>query len=941
MRAVATITHGGESALVASLLGADGSGARALLIHGEAGIGKTTHWRAALREAGERGYRVVSAVSTEAEMHLPFAGLTDLLGDLATEHAGDLPPPQRVALDVALMRADADAAPVQPLALSLAVLELLRRSSARHGLVIGIDDVQWLDASTAAALRFALRRLDREPVVVVATERTLEPESVPAVLADLSPQRIVRLAVPLLERDQVDRLLDDALGLQLAPTALDRLYRCSGGNPMHAIELGRALHARGGRWAEGDDLLLPDSLAGLVRARLTALSADALAVVVHAAALAKPDISQLERALGPKRARSGIRDARSAGVIAPDDDPLRFTHPLLEGEAYGALDESERREVHGRLAPVVADIEEQARHRALAATGPDARVARTLDTAAEHARARGAPEAAAMLCDLAARLTPAGSRAWAHRVAEGARHLVVAGELVHARERLEAALRDEGLKPGAGRAELQYRLATARQLAGDFQAARDIALTALDEVGAERDEAPLAVEIRLLLAGIAYITGENWADGARHVRAAMRIADRHGARLQALAIGPYASWRYLTGRGYDAGLARRATELERWTRGYRALDLPEFDLAGMAYGEGRTAEAAALIRELIERAEREGDYSSLPFLLAMDALDKFAGGHPAEARDAISRAARLARTTDQQTALVHTVVNSARLDARLGNADGALRAGREAEGLMDVTRWRGGEWAMRADLAVLELSRGDASAALAHVESVLDLPAPEEHPRPLFAAPVAVEALIGLGRLDEAGAILDGLAERMERLPRRVHIEALRTRAQHLAATGDVDAASAAIGEVEREHRAMEDRWDLARTLLVAGDIHRRSRRRAQARAAFREALQLFTLMGASRWARQARERLGRTGMGRREGGLTPAQRGVAELVASGLTNRQVADRLSMSHHTVEAHLSEVYRSLGIRSRRELGPLLASGAAIRDTGAPIRDTTGS
>jgi DNA-binding CsgD family transcriptional regulator len=138
----------------------------------------------------------------------------------------------------------------------------------------------------------------------------------------------------------------------------------------------------------------------------------------------------------------------------------------------------------------------------------------------------------------------------------------------------------------------------------------------------------------------------------------------------------------------------------------------------------------------------------------------------------------------------------------------------------------------------------------------------------------------------------------------------------------------------------MEDRWELARTLLLAGEIHRRGRRRARARAALSESLEAFEFLGARLWADQAREQLGRIGAGRVDGGLTPTQREVAELVASGLTNRQVADRLFMSPHTVEAHLTVIYRSLGIRSRQELNAALASErASVRDSGGGIRDST--
>jgi DNA-binding CsgD family transcriptional regulator len=217
---------------------------------------------------------------------------------------------------------------------------------------------------------------------------------------------------------------------------------------------------------------------------------------------------------------------------------------------------------------------------------------------------------------------------------------------------------------------------------------------------------------------------------------------------------------------------------------------------------------------------------------------------------------------------------------------------------------------------------------------------PDEPQRRRWAQSVAVEALVALGRHEDARRALDDFAAyaRSHGSP-RLGAEQLRVRARLLAANGDVDGADAAIAEAEAIHRRIEDRWELARTLLAAGGVHRRARRRARARAALREALALFAFLGSGLWARQAREELSRIDAPREQGGLTPTQRRVAELVASGLRNRQVADRLSMSVHTVEAHLSAVYEALGIRSRSEVASALASDAtAIRDSSGESRDS---
>jgi DNA-binding CsgD family transcriptional regulator len=930
-----------ELRLVESFLGDAGPGTHGLLLQGEAGIGKSTIWQAALDAAAGRGYRVVVTRPTEAEARLPFAGLNDLFGDLVDAERLQLPPPQQAALDVALMRANVHGEPIQPLALSLAVLELTRFASSDRSLAVGIDDVQWLDESSVSVLRFALRRLEYERVIVIATERTTAARAAPAIVKDLPAERLVRVPVHPLGAEMIDRLLDESLGLQLTPTMLRRVHRMSGGNPFHALEIGRALDVRGVDRATGH-VPLPESLGGLLRTRLESLPPDAREVTAHVAALSHPTGAILEAALGRDRARAGIADARAADVLAPGDDPIRFTHPLIATEVYAALDEEDRRHLHRRLATVVAEPDEQARHLALGATGPDADVADALDAAATYAHGRGAPDAAAELSELAAGMTPPADSARARRVAAAGRYRLMAGDVGRARELLERALAEPAANRGPARAELLFRLAGVRQLMDDFAASEALGREALRHAA---DDPPLTVQIKLLLAGVSFITGRDWTSGSRHAFEAMDLAEQlDDPRLLAATIGPYASWRYATGHGYDPELARRAAELEPWTGGFRTLDLPEFDIANIESSEGETASTAlARMEKLLDRAERDGDYSSLPFLLGNMTSGDFLEGRSDVARDRIDRAKRLSQTTEQRTAQVHALVCEAQLEARLGNAGRALAAAREAFDLMAATKWKVGEWWMRIDLALLELSRGDAQAALELVAEALDPLAADEPERRRWGQAVAVEALVALGRHDEAGRVLDALEKHVRSHgPPRLRAEALRARGRLLAAAGDLEGADSAIGEAEAMHRRMEDPWELARTLLVAGEVHRRARRRARARIALREALETFAFLGARLWAEQAREQLARIGAAREAGGLTPTQRRVAEFVASGQTNRQAADRLSMSAHTVEAHLKAIYRALGINSRSQLAAAMAADSiAPRDSTGRSRDSVPS
>ena len=197
----------------------------------------------------------MSTRPTEAEAKLPFVGLSDLLGDLVDAATERLPRPQLLALEAALMRTDVEGEPVQPLALSLGVLEVIRSASAARPLAIGIDDAGWLDESTGGILRFALRRLGPEPVVVITTMRRDDAAPMPTVLADLDPAKVTRIDVGPLGAREIDALLDEE-ALALPPAAHRRANRASEGNPLHALELARALAGSG---ASAEATQTPDS----------------------------------------------------------------------------------------------------------------------------------------------------------------------------------------------------------------------------------------------------------------------------------------------------------------------------------------------------------------------------------------------------------------------------------------------------------------------------------------------------------------------------------------------------------------------------------------------------------------------------------------------------------------------------------------------------------
>ena len=365
-------------------------GGQALLIEGDAGIGKTALWREGVRTAQEHGVRLLSARAAHAETRIAFATIGDLIAPALDEALPLLPPVQRRALEIAMVLREPDGPPPETRVLGLAVVSIMRALAREQALLLALDDVQWVDASSAAILSFAVHRLEGQPVGVLATVRG-RPVRAPLDL-DRAFASFGRVPVGQLSIGALHRLLWARLSLNLSRPALVRVHETTGGNPFYALELGRAL-ADGAISLDGGHVPLPASLESVVASRLGTLPAQARDTLVAVAALAAPSVVLLE-ALAPA-AVDDIELARKRGVLELDGDRIRFAHPLLAPACYTAMPLHRRRRLHRRLASLDVDSEERARHLAIAATGPDEAIAAALETAAAQARARGAAQAAA------------------------------------------------------------------------------------------------------------------------------------------------------------------------------------------------------------------------------------------------------------------------------------------------------------------------------------------------------------------------------------------------------------------------------------------------------------------------------------------------------------------------------------------------------------------
>ena len=434
-------------------------GPAALVLSGEPGIGKTVLWEAGLQNARGRFGSILTCRGVEAEASLSFAGLSELLGDVLDDVGASLAPPRRHALEVALLLAEPGETAPDPHAIGLAVLDVLR-ALAEHGpVLVALDDVQWLDPASAGALQIAFRRLREEPIGLLATLR-LGPEMASTVELERSfPNE--RLTVGPLTLAAVHRLLEERLGLELTRPELARVQEATAGNPFFALELGRELVRTNTRPAPGQPLRVPESLSELLGGRLARLPGETLDVLLLVAALARPTVDLVAATYGERdRVLEALQTAADDSVVELDEAAVRFTHPLLGSICYGRAPLWKRRAVHGALAGAVSDIEERARHMALAAAGPDRAAASHLETASDQAAARGAPGAAAELAELAAELTvddPALARTRRFRAACLHRN---AGDVEQAVTMLEELFREA--PAGLERADILFELAVSQ-----------------------------------------------------------------------------------------------------------------------------------------------------------------------------------------------------------------------------------------------------------------------------------------------------------------------------------------------------------------------------------------------------------------------------------------------------------------------------------------------
>ncbi|MFE2474941.1 AAA family ATPase [Streptomyces sp. NPDC059389] len=866
-----------------------------LLVHGEAGIGKTV----LLDHAAGRAHdaRVLRVEGIESEMEMAFGGLHQLFLPVM-DLIDTLPGPQAASLR-AVFGLSGDGVRDR-FSVGLAVLTLLSEAAADGPLLCLVDDAQWLDQPSVDMLAFAARRLRAEGVVMLFAVRDGAPGA--------TVKGLPRLLVEGLDRADAAELVPG-----LPPYVADRVIEEARGNPLALIELSAALTPaqRAGRLGPS---ALPDAAAGLP-ARLQEGFLEQLRRLPEAAQVmllvaAADDTGGLTVVLGAAgRLGSTVEDlepAERAGFILLSGEALRFRHPLVRYAAYQGAPLARRIAAHRALAEALGEAGQAHRrawHLAAASTGPDEEVAEELERVAEWADSRQAMASASAAYERAARLT-ADPQVRARRLVSAAQRAADAGQDERCgalADQVPLPLEDPGVAASFARARAVVELGYRKP-----RTAARILLDSADLTGAERPDmkaslltdavhaafcagdAPLIEEIALRSPALPVLA----------VPAGLFGGDVPGA-LEAL--------RALAQHPADGVMDRLMTGIY-------------LQLAG---DHPAAREAAAGV---VAHCRDQGVGGWLPTALHLLVQTELSLGRHDEASEQAAEALRLAEYHDLDHRAAHLRAALAMPAAVRGEEERVRTLTGEA---LEYTRPRGvGRGTADALWArgVLELGLGRAEAALERLEE-----AGAEVGHPLLRLPWLpdlIEAAVRAGRPERASDAARSLGEWAGALGRPALAAASR---RCLALTGPDGEAEEHFVAALALHEGGSD-YDRARTALLYGEWLRRLRRRIDARDRLRAALEGFERLGARPWADRARTELraagGETGLTAREDGpislLSPQEREVVRLAAAGASNREIGDRLFLSPRTVGHHLYRAFPKLGVGSRTELAGLLAS-----------------
>lgn len=873
-----------------------------LVVRGDPGIGKSTLLGRAQALAEDRGMRVVAVAGVQSEANLPFAGLHRLLLPMLAG-VDRLPQGQAEAVRAALGLAQGSGA--EPFLIAMGVLGLCTDEAAGRPLALLVDDAHWLDRASADAMAFVGRRIDSDPIILLAALR----EGYDSPLIDA---RLPELPVGPLSAAAAAQLLDT--GFQsLSPEARARVLRLAEGNPLALLELPKTLGPGVSARQRVLPALLPvtDRVERSFAARAQELPA-ATRTILLAGAL--DDGSQIDELFAASGVVNGVVPtvadlvpAIEARLIEVDGLQISFRHPLVRSAIAQAATAAERHSVHAALAATLASPDRSLWHRAAAALGTDARIATELEQAAQRSLRRGALPVALAALERGAVLAPD---------AEGRARLLlqaatVAAELGRADTIVRLLRESTGLELGTRERARWMSVEDAVRVGPVGDPDWLAALTQGAQRAAAEGDDDAALDLLVAAASRCYLAGlpdERWA--------VLAVADSLDLDIDAddqrvLYVNAFAA-------PIERGGAVRGTVARRSPRD----DAGELYLRGMAACLcGAIDRAGPLLAASTQRMREEGRLRALARALSTHGWAALMGGDLVTAAAVIEESLRLCGETMQPEWLGSTRAAQASVAALHGDRSLVERIAGEIEPAAVALGVASQLSLLQYARGLLEVGYGRHAEAWAELRRIADPAGTAHHELSLLYAIADVgEAAARTGHRDEGLALVAALDRRVTgddaAWPQAVLLYAK-------AQLADDDTAEALYVDALSRNLGVGPLLR-ARFNLTYGEWLRRHRRLVDSRRRLRGALTAFNALRLPSWAERARRELRAAGesderpVGDRLDEITPQELQIVRMAAGGLSNREIADRLYLSHRTVESHLYRAFPKLGVTSRAQL-----------------------
>lgn len=896
---------------------------RALVIEGEAGIGKTTLLTATARWAAEQGFTVLSCAGVQCQTMVGYAGVHELIHPILN-HVDALPKHQKSALLGALGLAEY--APPDPLLIGVAMLGLIEEAAAHRPLLLVVDDAQWLDGSSLHILTFVGRRVSSSPVMLLCAARPR---------LDGGPERLISLSrFPLgpLDDATAQTLLAQAVGAwagehTLGELAASRVLAEAGGNPLAIAELSKAIMANGTHGVLSASAPLPTTrrIERIFLEQLDSVPAPSRELL---ALISAGDATSLVELVDAAR-RVGLSDSHldpleRAGLITVVDGVLRVRHPLIRSVAYCAAALSRRAAFHRALAEAATDPMRAAWQRSAAAYGPDESIAEELESVARQAQRRGANPEAAAAWRRAAALSCSPERR-VRRLVSAIDPACLAGLTAEAIDILDEA------EPLAEAADDMFELVFARftlgVTAGVAAPPIPAMVTLADRLGAGDSPAQREIQIRLLAAAAAQCRMHGLPEIDCHSVAERLHSFEHlDHPAVEIALATIADTKYA--HQFRSHATALHAKVDGDTTALMSMGLAAESVSDLATAEicwasairvARSAGAPAIECEALRGAARA----------------QIIAGALTEATISAQSAVRIAGDCN----LALSSGAAAALLARTYTWSGETRAAEQALAAarqhlpsdtplmwLDELAWAGG---------LLALTTHDYQSAFTELSQMT-----RDRGARRWAIADLTEAAVASHHAEKVGRIVDEIASEAAILG-SAHIDMLVQRSRALLAGSGDAAAHHFQAALHDRDAAAQAPLEFARTQLTYGEWLRRQRRIIDARTQLSSALATFESLGAYPWAQRTRAELRAAGVqlpgqvtsvADLETKLTAQELQIAQLAAIGLSNRQIADQIYLSHRTVAAHLYKLFPKLGVTSRNQLRDALAAGP--RSRGAP-------